>query len=361
MAKTLDKDLPLKLQFRRILFAEGYWSPIEVELSNYEDLGNTLKRRSLTDLDVLGIKFDRLFNRTCVVGDCKSGRNVSDANRLFWLRGVKDYFGADLAYYLRPNVDSHIAAIAPKMGLCALPASHLDGLELRLRAKETSAVLGDLTDFETTLQRWGIGVTKGVSPSQEQLQKKRVYSFLSYTYWYIERFRALMQLVGTFESVAHVLSPEDDRDVLLAFVGAERFAHCLLEAAAFVHSHGLQNIPKHARLYFYGGPFGLREKERTFDLIRKLGVVNEDLDPPWLRDTIELLGRMLHNPSGACDVLRYISVAYVSCVLHKKQEVMILNTNGSPVEAVVLAKDIILQFAKATGIRESIFDSIRSM
>jgi hypothetical protein len=104
------KDLPLKLQFRRILFAEGYWSPIEVELSNYEDLGNTLKRRSLTDLDVLGIKFDRLFNRTCVVGDCKSGRNVSDANRLFWLRGVKDYFGADLAYYLRPNVDSHIAA-----------------------------------------------------------------------------------------------------------------------------------------------------------------------------------------------------------------------------------------------------------
>ena len=56
MAKISNKDLDLKLRFRRVLFCQGYWSPIEVELSQYENLGTSVKRKSLTDLDVLGIK-----------------------------------------------------------------------------------------------------------------------------------------------------------------------------------------------------------------------------------------------------------------------------------------------------------------
>lgn len=361
MAKSVDKDLPLKVQFRRILFAEGYWTPIEVELSHYEALGENVKRRSLTDVDVLGIRFDRLFNRSCVVADCKSGRNVSDANRLFWLRGVKDYFGAELAYYLRPRVDSHIAAIAPKMGLCALPVSRLDELERRLQTGRISDVVGRLEDCVAISERWGVDVPKGQSPSEVQLLKKRVYSFLSYSYWYIERFRCLMQLVGSFEAAAHVLAAEDDRDVLLAYVGAERFAHCLLEAAAHVHAHGEQDIPHQARLYFYGGPLALREREQVFRLMRKLGIVSEPLDPPWLRDTIELLGRLIYNPSGACDVLRHLNAAYVCCVLRKDPTLLRLSPVGVNVDAIVLAKDIVHQFAKATGIREALFDAMNSL
>src|ERR1700754_1109618 len=108
MTKMLDQDLGLKLRFRRILFCQGYWSPIEVELSQYEAYGTGLKRKSLTDLDVLGIKYDELFTPFRVVGDCKSGRNVSDASRMFWLKGVNDYFGADQAYYIHSIINNHI-------------------------------------------------------------------------------------------------------------------------------------------------------------------------------------------------------------------------------------------------------------
>ena len=78
-----NKDLNLKLRLKRILFQMGYYSPIEVELSQYDDTGLELKRTSLTDLDVLGIKFDPALISHKVVGDCKTGKGVSDLNRLF--------------------------------------------------------------------------------------------------------------------------------------------------------------------------------------------------------------------------------------------------------------------------------------
>jgi hypothetical protein len=358
MAKTQDKDLPLKLQFRRILFSQGFWTPLEVELCNYEQLGTAMKRRSLTDLDVLGIKFDGFFNRTCVVGDCKSGKNVSDANRLFWLRGVRDYFGADLAYYLRPKVDSHISAIAPRMRLCALGSSELAEMEIKLNVGRRSESLGRDADYIAAQENWGIALAKGGQPDANQLKKKSVYSFLSYSYWYIERFRTLMQLVGSFETVADLLDPENPRDVLLAFSGAERFALSLLEAAYYVHSHGQTNIPNQARLYLYGGVFGKKEKERVFELIGKLGITGEQLDPPWIQGTIELLGRMIANPNGASDILRHLSAFYYSLVVRDEPSLLNLGNAELNTAAIVLAKDAAFQFAKATGIRESLFNKL---
>ena len=93
MPREDDRDLSLKLRFRRILFSQGYWCPIEVELSQYEQFGKSVKRYSLTDLDVLGIRYDHLFTRLVVVGDCKSGKNVSDISRLFWIKGVSEILG----------------------------------------------------------------------------------------------------------------------------------------------------------------------------------------------------------------------------------------------------------------------------
>jgi hypothetical protein len=66
---------------------------------------------------VLGIRFDQLFVQHRIVGDCKSGKTVSDIGRVFWLKGVKEYFGADLGYYIRPQIDMHARAIAQMLVL----------------------------------------------------------------------------------------------------------------------------------------------------------------------------------------------------------------------------------------------------
>jgi len=153
----------------------------------------------------------------------------------------------------------------------------------------------------------------------------------------------------------------DPKDVLLAFSGAERFALSLLEVAYYVHSHGQENIPSQSRLYLYGGVFGKREKERVFHLMNKLGITGEQLDPPWLDNTIELLGRLISNPVGASDILRHLSAFFYTYSVRKEAIMPDLGVGGPNTQAIVLAKDVAFQFARATGMRESLFDSIKSV
>lgn len=361
MSKSRDHDLGQKLRLRTLFFAMGYWSPLEVELSQFDVSGSLAKRSTLTDLDVLAIRYDGLFAPHRIVGDCKTGRNVSDANRLFWLSGVREYFGADQAYFLRPSISPHVRAMAPKLKLNVLSEDDLESIEKSLSLYKFPVPLWDERVYEATSKLWGIDVSPKSKPTSEQLRTKNVYSYLSYTYWYLDARRNILTLIEHFAQVAPFLDEKNPRDVLLAFVGAERFAHCLLDAAAYIHSHGLSDIAKYFRVYIYGGPLDLREKERFFDLYRRVSGTNDTLDPPWLDDVIELLARMLRNPAGASDVLRHLTAMYTCCTLLGSHDVPDFAPNPRNTAAIVFAKDVAAVFARVSGIRSSLYGSIRNI
>lgn len=356
-----DKDISLKLRFKRILFQMGYYSPIEVELSQYEMFGQELKRKSLTDLDVLGLKFDATLTPHKVVCDCKSGRSISDPNRLFWLRGVMEYFGADAAYYLRPKIGNPARAIAPKLGVRTLDDKDLQLLEKDLNVDSIPLPLHD-PDFDGQKRAlWGISVPKGARPTSDQLERKSIYTYLSYNYWYIPQHRNLFLLVAHFQKVAHLLSPLDPRDILLSYVGLERFAHCLLEMGSNIHARGLSNIQQSARMYLYGGVLALREREQYFKLLNKLTGANEPLDPPFLNDTVELANRIIHNPYAAAEVLRYLEAIYDWCVQLGNKDLSSVFPENLITGAIVLARNVAITFAKATGMREQLFSGILAL
>lgn len=358
---SLNQDLELKLRLRRILFSQGYWSPIEVELSHFEDLGTGLRRRPLTDLDVLGIKYDQLFVPHRVVGDCKSGKGVSDIGRIFWLRGVMHYFGADLGYYLRPQVDGHARAVAPQVGLRALNQYELTALEKVIGVDSVPIPLADEKLHGAIEDLWGIDVVKGQKPTPEQLAFKKVYSYLSYKYWSSEFHRNLLMLVAHFQEVAHLLNPTDPSHILLAYVGAERFGHCLLDVASHVQALGALDIPKYAREYLFGGPIALKEKERFFVLLKKVTGTEETLDPPGLPDVLELIGRLIRNPGGATDILRHLTACYVWCAYLGNTALPGLNPPHVNTAAIVLAKDVTFTFAKVTGIPKALFSAMEPL
>ena len=355
MAKDVDKDLSLKLRFRKILFSQGYWCPIEVELSQYETSGKTMRRVSLTDLDVLGIRYDNLFTRLVIVGDCKSGKNVSDISRLFWIKGVSEYFGADQAYYIHNVISDHARGIAPKLGLRILDETTLMTLENDLRIIEHPLPWNDLAIQNSISDLWGIEVPPGSKPDEQQLLFKKVYSYLSYSYWYINQHRNLLSSIEHFRELAPLLDANNPHHILLAYSGLERFVHSLLEAIAYVFSQGFRNIPSDTRKYIYGGNLELKEKERFFKLLRTLTKSNEYLDPSYLPDIIELMGRMIHNPDGACDVLRHVSAVYLWCVQLKNDNLVPLDGDKENTAALVLARDAANTFCKASGIPHALF------
>src|SRR5205823_11877192 len=132
---------------------------------------------------------------------------------------------------------------------------------------------------------------------------KSIYSYLSYSYWYVEPHRNLLTLIASFEKIASLVSPTDPRHILLAYIGAERLAYSLLEMVSYVQAQGGKDLVRYARTYLYGGSMALKEKEQFFDLLHRATGSNENLDPGWLPQILELANRLMKNPSGACDVL----------------------------------------------------------
>lgn len=354
-----DKDLSLKLRFKRVLFQMGYYSPINVELSQY--LGSRPKRKSLTDLDVLGFKFDPVLTPHRVVCDCKSGKDISDPNRLFWLRGVTDYFGANVAYFVRPRIGSHARAIAPKLGVRTVDEKELQTIERDLDVDALPLPIHDIGFYEQKQSLWGISIPRGAKPTSEQLELKKVYTYLSYEYWYVDQHRNLLRLVAHFQNIAHLLDSQNSTNVLLAYTGLERFAHCLLEMGSVIYARGVSDILKNMRIYLYGGPLALQEKEKFFELLNKMTGANESLDPSFLNDVLELTNRIIHNPYAAAEVLRYLEATYGWCVQLDNKELSPVFSGNPLMGAIVLARDVAITFAKVTGMREKMFSSLLAL
>jgi hypothetical protein len=124
-----DKDLPLKLRLMSLLWNLGWTVRPNVKLIRYQEGKRT--KDQFTDIDVLAIKFLPLQDQIVAVSSAKSGKE-SDSSELFWLSGVKSYFGASLAYYIRPQANTlKTRALCDRLGIIALNEEQLALLEQR--------------------------------------------------------------------------------------------------------------------------------------------------------------------------------------------------------------------------------------
>ncbi len=350
----IDKDAILKLRMRRLLFKQGYWSPMEVDLSEYDE---DSKRYSLTDLDVLGIKYDGILNKSTIIADCKTSVKISDAERLFWLNGVKSFFSANDAYYVRTTSKKHVKYLAPKLNIKIIEAKTLDNLE---RSFGIEKELGELVDLDlyTTLRDYLILSKNKASLTNNDLKlKNEIITYLNYLYWYIDQYRNLMSLIERFRSVKTILEVKNPQHKYLCFLASERFLHCIIEAAQYVMSMGLDNIHISSKTYFFGGALNLKEKNKIFDEINKLTNQKISLEPDYWNEIIELIGKVIKFPNEASYAFKYLLSSYIYCSLLDKSEIP-SNVLDKNIASLVLAKNFAQSFAKIVGISEDFFEYI---
>lgn len=92
-----DKDVYQKAKAIRFCIATGLVPFYEVNVSNVRELAD--RPELLTDIDVLGIGFDRTgVSRT--IFDCKTNAKTSPINRAFWAAGLMAYIRANEAYVI---------------------------------------------------------------------------------------------------------------------------------------------------------------------------------------------------------------------------------------------------------------------
>lgn len=113
------KGIELEIRTHRLAWYLGYFARRRIIL--YSDMGNPI-----TDIDVLGIKFDSTLNPSIIIFETKSEKGYAS---ILKVKGLLDYFEAELAYIIRPNITPDIIRFSETLKINAMHTSRLDEIE----------------------------------------------------------------------------------------------------------------------------------------------------------------------------------------------------------------------------------------
>ncbi|MGH9242982.1 MAG: hypothetical protein ACRD29_01425 [Acidimicrobiales bacterium] len=307
-----EKDLYLKAASRRLFWRMGFSTKVDVPLRafvpNQRRAGQSRPKppyEAFTDLDVLGIQIAPDLRVQSVIADCKTSVKGS-TERMFWIRGVADFFAADDAYMVRAgDVTAASRQLAARLGVGVLTPDDLAALEGHYGAglPAPDAVAGFLFDGPSIA-----AYRHAFTELDRRLHPLREYQ--EFDFWVYEEHRNLQQLVAHLSTVAKHLDPGHPVHQALFFESAWLYALSLARAVHHVRRTHVTDIDTSLREYVFGGQLGLREKQHLAKVLRAAagkegGDPDEGVFPPYFAALLELSSRFLRRPAHASTVLRY--------------------------------------------------------
>ena len=271
----LDLDLDLKLRFKRLFWTMGYWCSLEVPVSHYEFRQGKRRRVDLTDIDVLGVRFDPALQAHRVMADCKSG--MESHNRIFWLRGAMQYFEVDSAYFVKTRISQRERAIASRLGIATLDPAALDRLETRYSTESVGLPLADPAVYAEQLALLSRAGCDSSSKEPQAIGEAR--QFCRYMYWYIPRERRILNLLEIGRRISPFLRGADLADRYLVYHISVLASIALLDMAGAAAARDITDVPGQIRHYLFGGPMALAEREKFLMLLNKATGLTERLEP----------------------------------------------------------------------------------
>lgn len=303
-----EQDLGLKVAMRRVFWGMNYATRLNLLLALP---GSKRTADELSDLDCVGFSVGGDFSVRLLVADCKSGSKVSPATRLFWLAGVRAFFGADRAYaVLQREIPDGVREQAGRLGVDILGGDDRQVLENVHGAHAPAAPFFEITGA-VKLQE----LAKGLDRRLEQLVR-----FRDHEYWYLAPERRLQRLIVVLRAAGPVLDTSQRAHVLLAIDMLFLFSLSLLGACRHVSATSLADPSRALLTYLLGGAEQTRAREQglghlvgALTALREQGVEvpsemleQAKVEPPYFDALSETVARMLRRPRDAQRVLRYV-------------------------------------------------------
>lgn len=361
----MTRDFDLKLRIRRVLWAQGYHCPLEVDLSHFEYQGGRRvpKRVSLTDIDVLGVRFEPDLRFSVVLADCKSGR-VSEPNRVFWLRGVMDFFGAREGYLVKPTLHKHARHLAPKLGIRALDETGLSTLEKALATPALPRVIAHESAVRKGAQLWAGLFTRGEKTTKEELAVKEAGDYLQYRYWMVEEYRNTQTILDQMKRIGPTLDPQNDGNKYLAHIALQRLLLSFLRMASEVVSRDATNVKDGCRMYLFGGPLLLHARYEMMQLLTAIeaqGRLLPDeirLEPPYFEDLCEIVHRMILNSANAVRALQHLDIITAAAVTAVPPDLESSLGTAFSADALVLIKRVAALLCQAASLHRRLVEPL---
>jgi len=114
-----SKGYDLELRAHRLANFLGFFCRRRINIYSSED-------NQITDIDVIGIKFDSFLNPEYILIETKSEKGFAS---ILKLRGLLEYFNSNTAYIIRPNITPDIIRFSGSLDIHALHTARLDEIE----------------------------------------------------------------------------------------------------------------------------------------------------------------------------------------------------------------------------------------
>jgi hypothetical protein len=302
-----EKDLGIKVSMRRVFWGMNYATRLNLLLALP---GSGPVADGLSDLDCVGFSVGGDFSVRLLVADCKSGRRVSPAARLFWLAGVRDFFGADRAYaVLMRKIPESVREQAGRLGVDVLGDEDRRILE---NVHGPQAPSGPFFQVHGAVELQQL--SKGLDKRLQNLVR-----FRDFEYWHLPPERRIQRLLAALRDAAPHLEAESRAHVVLVIDVLFLLTLSLLGACRYVSSVSLAD-PKGPLLdYLLGGPEQARTRKQSLATVVTVlegladqgielppGVLDDKVEPSYFDALAEAVTRMLRRPRDAQRLLRYL-------------------------------------------------------
>ena len=292
-----DQDLTMKLQVASALAVRGYYCNINVRLSATAEGGLI----DVTDADVLAIAHDLTFAPRIVAATCKSGRKVTIAKEVFYLRGLLEYLRADEGIALfRVRIPAHLRDLGRKLDVLVLGEGESDSWH--------GGIIGGISNtgyFDSNLY-------EELEKSLQVTEMQSLNEWLTADFWFFRDFRNFSRGVSRLRGVIGRLTGKSRWHEVVFLNVAAHLSLTVLDLCRTVRMLGVDQVMDTTSAYLFGGLSSYRGRKELYNrvqqvlsrtgLLEEAGAALPPLEPPYAAKLAELAIRYVDRPSAAIRV-----------------------------------------------------------
>ena len=313
MKDALQKDLLL-----RHLAAQGAY--VHSEVLVYHAGGIHPQRKYITDIDVFALRLGNSLNWELILGDCKTQKGQSPANRVLWLRGLMDHFSASSGVIiLQKNqaIEVDHKLFAASLGITLIDEKEFEKYDRALVYPDGSSQYGLTLDMLNELRSL-----------PQRFPKFKPFCEYIYSFGWNEenRLDLLRKVIGEAQLISKEVDPRKPEHLALVLDATSVFAVGLAECVGTIFNQYLQpntlnQLDDALKLVIWGGRSNYEFVSRLrHDLMIARGKPSKPegaLALPSWDEFIQLVRNMLDNPKLAFSVPQLLREAAIDILYNK--------------------------------------------
>jgi hypothetical protein len=327
---AMDGGILLEYRIARLLFHNNYFSRRGIPLITYS---YSEKSNDITDIDVLGIRYNVDFSVNRIFADCKSNispksKEAKPASRIFWITGLKKFLNYDIAYFCKPKINERMKDFALKNGIVPIDYKKLEELEDRFDLKDRWQGSYDKSNYQK--------INSYYNNIKKDPNLYKLYFFLRYVFWRLPPNRQIKRCINLLDENFKEIQISPKYKIYLLCELYSLSAIAVLNLCRETYSYTKTERDSWITNKMIEGIGSIKQQETLLKVIKSYAQakVEEltqqqiliDLDefkipaPEYTHDLIDLLDRFVSKPEYSIEVPRFIDF-FVYEYIMKNEEV----------------------------------------